>query len=57
MQTLISIYGNDWFDFQDIPIVVVGNKVDTIREIEPEDINDWVETDLPKERYENESVD
>ena len=35
---------------------MVGNKVDTIREIEPEDINDWVETDLPKERYENESV-
>ena len=30
---------------------MVGNKVDTIREIEPEDINDWVETDLPKERY------
>ena len=41
-------------DFQDIPIVVVGNKVDTIREIEPEDINDWVESDLPKERYVNE---
>ena len=30
---------------------MVGNKVDTIREIEPEDINDWVESDLPKERY------
>ena len=40
--------------FQDIPIVVVGNKVDTIREIEPEDINDWVESDLPKERYRTE---
>ena len=37
-------------DFQDIPIVVVGNKVDVLSEIEPEDIQDWVEQHLSKER-------
>ena len=35
---------------QDIPIVVVGNKVDVLREIEPSDIQDWVQQHLAKER-------
>ena len=35
---------------QDIPIIVAGNKIDVIREIEPEDIQDWVQRDLPKQR-------
>ena len=32
--------------------MVVGNKVDVVREIEPEDIQDWVLHSLPQERYE-----
>lgn len=37
-------------DFQEIPIVVAGNKVDMVRDVEPEDIQDWVQSDLPKQR-------
>ena len=32
--------------------MVAGNKVDVVREIEPEDIQDWVLHSLPQERYE-----
>jgi len=37
-------------DFQDIPIVVVGNKQDVVREIEPGDVQDWAQNFLPQER-------
>ena len=37
--------------FQDIPIVVVGNKQDVVREIEPGDVQDWAQNFLPQERY------
>eukprot|EP00093_Oithona_nana_P009540 09540.XXX_402181_399586_1 [CDS] Oithona nana genome sequencing. len=37
-------------DFQDIPIVVAGNKVDVVREIEIEEVEDWVSSQLSKER-------
>lgn len=30
--------------------MIAGNKVDVVREIEPEDIQDWVTEHLPKER-------
>jgi hypothetical protein len=41
---------------QDIPIVVVGNKVDVVREIELGDIQDWAQHFLPQERYKKDTV-
>jgi len=35
-------------DFQDIPIVVAGNKVDVVREIEIEEVEDWLSSQLSK---------
>ena len=35
---------------QDIPIVVAGNKVDVVREIEIEEVEDWVSSQLSKDR-------
>ena len=39
-----------FFPLQDIPIVVAGNKVDVVREIEIEEVEDWVSSQLSKER-------
>lgn len=41
-------------DYQDIPIVVAGNKLDlttTHREVRIEDVSEWVYCELPKLRY------
>ena len=35
---------------QDVPIVIAGNKVDVVREIEIEEVEDWVSSQLSKER-------
>lgn len=42
-------------DFQEIPIVVAGNKLDLAkshREVRIEDVSEWVYCELPKLRYE-----
>ena len=44
------------YEFQDIPIVVVGNKQDVVREIEPGDVHEWAQNFLPQERYKKEVV-
>jgi small GTP-binding protein len=41
-------------DYQDIPLVVAGNKLDlasTHREVTIEDVSEWVYCELPKLRY------
>lgn len=41
-------------DFQNIPIVVAGNKVDLAtekRQVHVEDVSEWLYCDLPKLRY------
>ncbi|TRY69394.1 hypothetical protein TCAL_02184 [Tigriopus californicus] len=37
-------------DYQDIPIVVVGNKTDLVREVDSQDVMAWMKSDLPKLR-------
>lgn len=41
-------------DFQEIPIVVAGNKLDLAgshREVGPDDVTDWLYCEMPKLRY------
>ena len=39
------------FFFQDIPIVIVANKIDLVREVDSVDVISWIESDLPRLRY------
>ncbi len=45
-----SIFLPSSFSFQDIPIVVAGNKIDLVKEVDDDDVHDWVSSDLPSER-------
>ena len=39
--------------FQDIPIVVAGNKIDLVREVDRDEVIDWVTSEMSKQRYEH----
>ena len=43
-------YSNILFLFQDIPIVIVANKIDLVREVDSADVISWIESDLPRLR-------
>ena len=38
------------FYFQDIPIVIAGNKSDMVDELQPGDVESWIDSNLTKDR-------